>query len=88
MALPRPVLLPVTSRMLPDRRTQLVLQVRNEGWRPLKQIVVAIETNEVIQSSLGEVVVSSLAAGDATRLHFPVTVAMRTLQATAGIAGI
>ncbi len=69
------VLLPVTSRMLPDRRTQLVLQVRNEGWRPLKQIVVAIETNDVIQSSLGEVVVSSLAPGDATRLHFPVRVA-------------
>ncbi len=67
-------LLPLTSRVLPHRSTVLVLQVHNEGWRALEEVVVAIEMNGTVRSGLAEVAVGGLAPGGRARLHFPVTV--------------
>ncbi len=67
-------LLPLTSRVLPHRSTVLVLQVHNEGWRAVEEVVVAIETNGTVRSGLAEVAVGGLAPGGRARLHFPVTV--------------
>lgn len=67
-------LLPLTSRVLPNRATELVLQVHNEGWRAVEEVVVAIEPNGIVRSGLGEVAVGGLLPGGKARLHFPVTV--------------
>jgi len=65
---------PVTRRVLPHGATELVLEVHNEGWRAVEEVVVALEPNGIVRTGLGEVAVGGLAPGGRARLHFPVTV--------------
>ncbi|MBI1299073.1 AAA family ATPase [bacterium] len=65
----------VTHRVVTGRPTHLVLEARNDGLQPIERVSVAMHGVEAVNGAPASVEAGTLLPGEATRLHFPVTLA-------------